>query len=164
MGKSRGKESWHYCCWKHSIAIIKSGAKGSPFVVRWCSKLLPQRKKKQHHQIDKWQTDFHFLSACFFCCLFVPHDISIFPLCHFLTSLLQIWDDWACLNATTKIVCSTLPSHCSTFWRNGFIQITTFGQQKTTFSRIYVGTVDFCMRSVDFCMRKVEQKTTFSRI
>ena len=92
MGKSRGKESWHYCCWKHSIAIIKSGAKGSPFVVRWCSKLLPQRKKKQHHQIDKWQTDFHFLSGFFCFCLFVPHDISIFPLCHFLTSLLQIWD------------------------------------------------------------------------
>ena len=53
-----------------------------------------------------------------------------------------------------KILCSTLPSHCSIFWRDGFIQITTFGQQKTTFSRIYVGTVDFCMR-------KVEQKQLF---
>ena len=53
-------------------------------------------------------------------------------------------------------VCSTLPSHSSTFWRDGFIQITTFGQQKTTFSRIYVGTVDFCMIGVDFCMRKVD--------
>ena len=29
-------------------------------------------------------------------------------------------------------ICSTLPSHCSTFWRDGLIQITTSCQQITT--------------------------------
>ena len=64
---------------------------------------------KKQHKIDKWQTDFHFLWGAFFAAtatamvlpsFFVPNDISIFPLCHFLTSLLEIWDDLSSLNAT----------------------------------------------------------------
>ena len=32
----------------------------------------------------------------------------------------------------SKAFCSTLPSHCSTFWRDSFIQKTTSCQQKKT--------------------------------
>ena len=54
-----------------------------------------------------------------------------------------------------NVFCSTLPSHCSTFWRDGFIQITIFGQQKT-FSRIYVETVDFCIMQFLFFLPQIK--------
>ena len=148
MGKSRGKESWHYCCWKHSIAIIKSGAKGSPFVVRWCSKLLPQRKKKQHHQIDKWQTDFHFLSG-FFCCLLCSPWYFYFSTLS-LSNIFATDLRWFGLSKCNNKNCLF---HFTFTFFNFLAQWlhtnNNFWPTKNNFSCIYIGTDDFCMRSVD---------------
>ena len=63
---------------------------------------------------------------------------------------------------TDLYFCSTLPSHCSTFWRDGFIihttshlQITTSHLQITTSHWNLLLRVGICMKEVGICMKEV---------
>ena len=80
------------------------------------------------HPIKSERTDHRIQNTT----IYVPPHLST---CRFIQfCLIELCFDRRHVNLD-RIFCSTLPSHCSTFWRDGFIQITTSHLQITSYER-----------------------------